>query len=235
MRHSLVFALLGAVYIAVDGHLFAYEANSDSDDDSYFTPSYVVSKYPPSHPLHSHPYSRRSFSPDYYVSRTLPKWPQEPHGRGPVYDYPRARSDVVLYRSGRSKKKYSGPPIKGGWWYKMTKKGLISGRWGAPPPPGLEKEHYIYGGGHGGGGGWGWGGGSGYGGGYGGGHGGGHGGGYGGHRGGHGGGYGGGWGGWGGSRRSHGGGYGGGGYGGSGYGGRGGWGWGGSNDWGWGW
>jgi len=172
MKNTLLFALLGALHLAVDGHFISYEDSSEADS-GYFTPSYYVTKSPPG----KHGYSGRSdvWSPSYYVSKTLPYNPDLPHGTGPIYDYPaaprrplsihgRGRSDFYdvesyevdsvesepelyhIYRSGRSKGKKSGHPIKGGWWYKIVKGKLITGRWGAPPPPGLEKEHYKFGG-----------------------------------------------------------------------------------------
>jgi len=50
---------------------------------------------------------------------------------------------------GKGKKGKKGCGIHGGWWYVWDKKhGYISGRWGDPPPHGLEREHYDHGFGH---------------------------------------------------------------------------------------
>ncbi|ODM94119.1 hypothetical protein Ocin01_12573 [Orchesella cincta] len=45
-------------------------------------------------------------------------------------------------KKGKGKK---GKCIKGGWWYVWDKKhGYLAGRWGDPPPKGLEREHYWH-------------------------------------------------------------------------------------------
>jgi len=49
-------------------------------------------------------------------------------------------------RGHKKKGKKKGCGIHGGWWYIYDKKhGYLSGRWGHPPPHGLEREHYWHG------------------------------------------------------------------------------------------
>ena len=142
-----LFALLGAIYVAAEGHLFTYDDDQPVGRHSlHYSPSYYVSRTPPGlGRSHGHGNGHRGdYYPSYYVSRTLPRWPMRPHGQGPIYDYAPHSPHLgrSIYRQSRTKKKSQGKPLKGGWWYKWTKKGLISGRWGAPPPPGKRTYNF---------------------------------------------------------------------------------------------